>query len=39
MLSWREGIIRRYGAPPRVTYFDTFAIADVPAQQTIVFHD
>jgi hypothetical protein len=28
---WREGIIDRYGAPPRITYFDTFAIADVPA--------
>ncbi|MGD0109320.1 MAG: YdhR family protein [Rhodopila sp.] len=20
---WREGIIRRYGAPPHITYFDT----------------
>jgi hypothetical protein len=25
---WRQGIIARYGAPPRITYFETFAIAD-----------
>jgi hypothetical protein len=36
---WREGIILRYGTPPRITYFDTFAIADVPAQQAFVYHD
>ncbi len=27
---WMDGIVSRYGAPPRITYFDTFAIADVP---------
>jgi hypothetical protein len=36
---WREGIILRYGAPPRITYFDTFAIADVPARQALVYND
>jgi hypothetical protein len=36
---WREGIILRYGAPPRITYFDTLAIADVPARQAVAFHD
>ena len=30
---WLEGIVRRYGAPPRITFFETFAIADVPARQ------
>ena len=34
---WLEGIIQRYGAPPRITFFDTFAIADVPAQQASLF--
>ena len=34
---WREGIIQRYGNPPRITYFDTFAIADVPTQKTTTF--
>jgi hypothetical protein len=28
---WLDGIVERYGAPPRILYFDTFAIADVPA--------
>jgi hypothetical protein len=28
--AWLDGIISRYGAPPRIRYFDTFAIADVP---------
>ncbi|WP_428484890.1 YdhR family protein [Rhodopila sp.] len=37
--SWLDGIIARYGAPPRITYFDTFAIADVPARQAVVFDD
>ena len=36
---WREGIIERYGAPPRITFYDTFAIADVPAEDAVVFHD
>jgi hypothetical protein len=36
---WREGIILRYGAPPRITYFDTFAIADVPAHRVEAFDD
>jgi hypothetical protein len=36
---WREGIIQRYGAPPRITYFDTFAIADVPAGTATTFDD
>lgn len=27
---WIDGIVARYGAPPRITYFDTFAIADIP---------
>jgi hypothetical protein len=35
---WIEGIITRYGAPPRITYFETFAIADVPAGQAKKFH-
>ncbi len=26
---WGDGIAARYGAPARITYFDTFAIADV----------
>jgi hypothetical protein len=30
---WRDGIVRRYGAAPRITFFDTFAIADVPARK------
>jgi Putative mono-oxygenase ydhR len=34
---WREGIVRRYGAAPRITYFDTFAIADVPARKATMF--
>jgi Putative mono-oxygenase ydhR len=36
---WREGIIQRYGAPPRITFFDTFAIADVPAQSSTAYTD
>jgi hypothetical protein len=36
---WLEGIVQRYGAPPRITYFETFAIADVPAQQATLFMD
>jgi hypothetical protein len=36
---WRDGIILRYGGPPRITYFDTFAIADVPARQAVAYHD
>jgi hypothetical protein len=36
---WRKGIIDRYGAPPRITYFDTFAITDVPARQAVTFSD
>ncbi len=36
---WLEGIVRRYGAPPRISYFDTFAIADVPAQLATAFAD
>jgi hypothetical protein len=36
---WREGIIRRYGAPPRITFFDTFAIADVPAARATTLED
>jgi hypothetical protein len=36
---WREGIVSRYGNPPRITYFDTFAIADVPTQEVITFAD
>lgn len=36
---WREGIISRYGAAPRITYFETFAIADVPARKTTKFND
>ena len=28
--AWMDGIISRYGAPPRIRYFDTFAMADVP---------
>lgn len=27
--AWRDGIIERYGNPPRITYFETFAISDV----------
>jgi hypothetical protein len=34
---WREGIMQRYGNPPRISYFDTFAIADVPTQKTTKF--
>jgi len=26
---WRDGIVTRYGAPPRITYYETFAVADV----------
>lgn len=26
--AWLEGIRRRYGCAPRITYFETFAIAD-----------
>ncbi len=26
--AWRDGIIERYGNPPRITYYETFAIAD-----------
>jgi hypothetical protein len=26
--AWGEGIRARYGAEPRITYFETFAIAD-----------
>ncbi|WP_428534310.1 YdhR family protein [Rhodopila sp.] len=29
---WREGIIDRYGGAPRISFFDTMAIADVPAR-------
>jgi hypothetical protein len=36
---WREGIISRYGAAPRITFFDTFAIADVPAHKATTFND
>ena len=36
---WLEGIIQRYGAPPRITYFETFAIADVPAETAVTFSD
>ena len=36
---WREGIISRYGAAPRISYFDTLAIADVPAQKATSFND
>jgi Putative mono-oxygenase ydhR len=36
---WLEGIIQRYGAPPRITFFDTFAIADVPLQQVVTVRD
>ncbi len=25
---WREGIIARYGAAPRITYYETFAVTD-----------
>jgi hypothetical protein len=25
---WREGIIERYGNPPRIQYFETVALAD-----------
>src|ERR1700744_274880 len=34
---WRDGIIDRYGAPPRIMYFETFAIADVPTQTATTF--
>jgi hypothetical protein len=34
---WREGIISRYGGPPRIRFFNTFAIADVPARKTTTF--
>lgn len=27
--AWLDGIISRYGAAPRIRYFDTFAVADV----------
>lgn len=30
--AWLDGIVARYGAPPTILYFDTFAIADVPTQ-------
>ena len=36
---WLDGIIRRYGAPPRISYFETFAIADVPAQSATLLTD
>jgi hypothetical protein len=26
--SWYDGIIARYGSAPRISYFETFAIAD-----------
>jgi hypothetical protein len=25
---WRDGIIARYGCAPRISYFETFAVAD-----------
>lgn len=28
---WHEGIVARYGAAPRITYFETHAIADIPS--------
>ncbi len=28
---WHDGIVARYGAAPRITYFETHAIADIPA--------
>jgi hypothetical protein len=28
---WHDGIVERYGNPPRITYYDTFAVTDVPA--------
>ncbi|WP_428492982.1 YdhR family protein [Rhodopila sp.] len=31
---WREGIISRYGGAPRISFFDTMAIADVATQKT-----
>ena len=30
---WRDGIIARYGHPPRITYYETFAVADIAAGQ------
>ena len=36
---WLEGIIQRYGAPPRISYFETFAIADVAAQSATALTD
>lgn len=36
---WREGIINRYGNAPRISYFDTFAIADVPTRTATAFED
>src|ERR1700677_5080563 len=30
--TWLEGIRARYGCEPRVTYFDTFAVAAQPTQ-------
>jgi hypothetical protein len=28
---WHDGIVARYGAAPRIIYFETFAVTDVPA--------
>jgi hypothetical protein len=30
---WRDGIVARYGNAPRISYFETLAIADVAMQQ------
>ena len=27
--AWRDGIIARYGNEPRITYFETVALADI----------
>jgi len=26
--AWRDGILARYGAEPRIAYYETFAVAD-----------
>ncbi len=33
---WLDGIMARYGEPPRITCFDTYAVADVPSHQVIL---
>jgi hypothetical protein len=32
---WHSGIVERYGAPPRISYFETFAVAEVAARLVV----